>query len=97
MIRRPPRSTLFPYTTLFRSLGEIAIHSLLRAPFKNRSQHFVPDAQVSGPIAPEAAANVQLIPGSRIRQVRGNAFGYEMVRFPRLVCVFNMKITIGRT
>src|SRR3989441_5261315 len=24
MIRRPPRSTLFPYTTLFRSLVEIA-------------------------------------------------------------------------
>src|SRR2546426_7777685 len=23
MIRRPPRSTLFPYTTLFRSLGEM--------------------------------------------------------------------------
>src|SRR5256885_10848746 len=23
MIRRPPRSTLFPYTTLFRSLGRI--------------------------------------------------------------------------
>src|SRR3712207_7271701 len=26
MIRRPPRSTLFPYTTLFRSYGEIKIH-----------------------------------------------------------------------
>src|SRR5690348_18213772 len=25
MIRRPPRSTLFPYTTLFRSLGRRAI------------------------------------------------------------------------
>src|SRR5438874_9903188 len=24
MIRRPPRSTLFPYTTLFRSLGDDA-------------------------------------------------------------------------
>src|SRR2546422_7026602 len=24
MIRRPPRSTLFPYTTLFRSIGNIA-------------------------------------------------------------------------
>src|SRR3712207_9490686 len=24
MIRRPPRSTLFPYTTLFRSVGSIA-------------------------------------------------------------------------
>src|SRR2546422_7651533 len=25
MIRRPPRSTLFPYTTLFRSLGDILL------------------------------------------------------------------------
>src|SRR3989441_1683390 len=25
MIRRPPRSTLFPYTTLFRSLGQDAL------------------------------------------------------------------------
>src|SRR5256886_8245147 len=25
MIRRPPRSTLFPYTTLFRSLGHAAL------------------------------------------------------------------------
>src|SRR3712207_7489056 len=24
MIRRPPRSTLFPYTTLFRSVGDLA-------------------------------------------------------------------------
>src|SRR2546422_6046315 len=42
MIRRPPRSTLFPYTTLFRSLLEVrlppfqerihAFQALLRAP-----------------------------------------------------------------
>src|SRR3989442_11204604 len=25
MIRRPPRSTLFPYTTLFRSLCDVAV------------------------------------------------------------------------
>src|SRR5438105_12851334 len=25
MIRRPPRSTLFPYTTLFRSTGKVCI------------------------------------------------------------------------
>src|SRR2546426_2365689 len=25
MIRRPPRSTLFPYTTLFRSQGELVL------------------------------------------------------------------------
>src|SRR5258707_11113026 len=27
MIRRPPRSTLFPYTTLFRSLSNIEAHN----------------------------------------------------------------------
>src|SRR3712207_8955270 len=30
MIRRPPRSTLFPYTTLFRSGGHRQIESVLR-------------------------------------------------------------------
>src|SRR5260370_26615990 len=28
MIRRPPRSTLFPYTTLFRSLGSLVAGKL---------------------------------------------------------------------
>src|SRR2546430_3911603 len=32
MIRRPPRSTLFPYTTLFRSEVESWLKSLNRAP-----------------------------------------------------------------
>src|SRR3712207_7416517 len=33
MIRRPPRSTLFPYTTLFRSDPELqnALHRIVRA------------------------------------------------------------------
>src|SRR3712207_8520394 len=30
MIRRPPRSTLFPYTTLFRSMEELAGETLSR-------------------------------------------------------------------
>src|SRR5256712_5929799 len=32
MIRRPPRSTLFPYTTLFRSLSVIALIAVLSPP-----------------------------------------------------------------
>src|SRR3712207_2142466 len=41
MIRRPPRSTLFPYTTLFRSKGEGAAMELSRClqplePFKTK-------------------------------------------------------------
>src|SRR5687767_15720985 len=31
MLRRPPRSTLFPYTTLFRSLGLRRCHSCCSA------------------------------------------------------------------
>src|SRR3712207_7717867 len=31
MIRRPPRSTLFPYTTLFRSLGNVIADAQLAA------------------------------------------------------------------
>src|SRR3712207_7816503 len=34
MIRRPPRSTLFPYTTLFRSPCERPVHF-----FKNMAHH----------------------------------------------------------
>src|SRR3712207_8417733 len=30
MIRRPPRSTLFPYTTLFRSVDGVAVHPRLQ-------------------------------------------------------------------
>src|SRR5260370_16371686 len=41
MIRRPPRSTLFPYTTLFRSLarsGEIERRMTLRRDLPQRRQ-----------------------------------------------------------
>src|SRR3712207_7072713 len=40
MIRRPPRSTLFPYTTLFRSMGVLdrgrQVLARLRPPFATR-------------------------------------------------------------
>src|SRR3712207_7455458 len=43
MIRRPPRSTLFPYTTLFRSLGDVEGLELPRAtgPGQERRSWFV--------------------------------------------------------
>src|SRR5256885_3182929 len=34
MIRRPPRSTLFPYTTLFRSQPSPGQHSAKQKPFR---------------------------------------------------------------
>src|SRR2546430_11787294 len=37
MIRRPPRSTLFPYTTLFRSRAAALDHELRNHAVKNQS------------------------------------------------------------
>src|SRR5258705_13447551 len=37
MIRRPPRSTLFPYTTLFRSLSQIVATGLMLLAMNDRS------------------------------------------------------------
>src|SRR2546427_7071320 len=38
MIRRPPRSTLFPYTTLFRSVPALTT-TILPLPWELRSRH----------------------------------------------------------
>src|SRR5258707_6015077 len=40
MIRRPPRSTLFPYTTLFRSLDALA-HCVAFAPAEDMKGEFL--------------------------------------------------------
>src|SRR3712207_8083401 len=39
MIRRPPRSTLFPYTTLFRSLVDGVVMALPHQEVRQRQQH----------------------------------------------------------
>src|SRR5258708_13621368 len=38
MIRRPPRSTLFPYTTLFRSLDDLGPHARVTSRQRARAQ-----------------------------------------------------------
>src|SRR5687767_15875692 len=45
MMRRPPRSTLFPYTTLFRSLG-LAQEQEADDGGDQRDRHRVPEAEV---------------------------------------------------
>src|SRR2546428_8256025 len=52
MIRRPPRSTLFPYTTLFRSLrGDVGARDAQRARFAAAAlalDHAVTDQRLDG-------------------------------------------------
>src|SRR5437667_10222664 len=47
MIRRPPRSTLFPYTTLFRSLRRNRI-DVLQVYFPDSTYFGVPVARLAG-------------------------------------------------
>src|SRR3712207_7686877 len=50
MIRRPPRSTLFPYTTLFRS-GLLSVTEYLgRTPWYARMVDMMADALERGPV-----------------------------------------------
>src|SRR3712207_8134547 len=61
MIRRPPRSTLFPYTTLFRSLGLNAnyINQYVKYLADRRLEElgFEPEYNVSNPAKWMATAN----------------------------------------
>src|SRR2546430_4463860 len=67
MIRRPPRSTLFPYTTLFRSANR----------FCGRARRGIPAAQEEG--TRRRARGDRARPGSRRRAVRA-AGGKEIGR-----------------
>src|SRR3712207_8847448 len=40
MIRRPPRSTLFPYTTLFRSTANVIANAIKLWAIENGATHF---------------------------------------------------------
>src|SRR3712207_7682631 len=48
MIRRPPRSTLFPYTTLFRSDGTFETDEEQKLRNESRKILGIPDLRVSG-------------------------------------------------
>src|SRR2546429_7394569 len=51
MIRRPPRSTLFPYTTLFRSAAALPHGPERRGPDVLLHDHRVDDVELPGQLA----------------------------------------------
>src|SRR3712207_9429740 len=53
MIRRPPRSTLFPYTTLFRSALRLILRELVR---RNRVRFGLAYLQIGRGVAPRLHA-----------------------------------------
>src|SRR2546430_9564201 len=85
MIRRPPRSTLFPYTTLFRSL-EFASHTASHARLTWLSDERVGDElgrsrqTLVGRLGPDAGRAVAYPFGARDERIEGlaRAAGYEV-------------------
>src|SRR2546427_7930629 len=80
MIRRPPRSTLFPYTTLFRSrVQEAALrrHQRFRRRDRDRQGAWRDRDQ------PQAGARQQL---RRVREVRSEEHTSELQSQSNLVC-----------
>src|SRR2546430_4107292 len=57
MIRRPPRSTLFPYTTLFRSCASPSPASTARFPFQRSSSSAVKSANAASAESCLSSAN----------------------------------------
>src|SRR3712207_7542795 len=56
MIRRPPRSTLFPYTTLFRSIGEQPFRPITpKSPDHVTAMYDIPEANREHPVVQEFA------------------------------------------
>src|SRR5258708_38807685 len=98
MIRRPPRSTLFPYTTLFRSVevGEI-LHPFLGAlAFRNiaRREHDAADARAIERIVPQRLevdpGTVRMTKTHHDRCHRASAFQHCIEGLPRPPDVLRM-------
>src|SRR3989442_9169925 len=85
MIRRPPRSTLFPYTTLFRSVpGKAsALPRSVAGPQRPHVRHRECD-EVYNRAAP-AEREPQKLPGSYIKH-RSEEHTSELQSRPHLVC-----------
>src|SRR2546426_6147795 len=79
MIRRPPRSTLFPYTTLFRSA--LCVLALLLLLVRLRAERIPPAA-----LAAAAIFGVLLLPGVVGFQERSEEHTSELQSPCNLVC-----------
>src|SRR2546429_1597876 len=78
MIRRPPRSTLFPYTTLFRSPSSANSPSVLRSlsPRRKRSFLFLAHQNRSEEHTSELQSRLHLVCRLLLEKKKNNHRGY---------------------
>src|SRR3712207_9136582 len=76
MIRRPPRSTLFPYTTLFRSAGSLSLETIN---FELRREVEEVAALLAGHAHEKGLELVSFVEPSTPTAVRGDPFRLPQV------------------
>src|SRR2546422_8479278 len=79
MIRRPPRSTLFPYTTLFRSLEQAETLAVVRAAIERLAgmrRQVIKLRDVEGWSAKETCALLGITEGDRKSTRLNSSHGY---------------------
>src|SRR2546422_4777749 len=81
MIRRPPRSTLFPYTTLFRSLSKPATEAVRRNGLTGLGPTLTTQLRLAEP-SPETRTAMAL----EIREARSEEHTSELQSRLHLVC-----------
>src|SRR3712207_7779292 len=92
MIRRPPRSTLFPYTTLFRSEREGFARTRPYPARRSACRTALPPGRRRPPAAPQSVVRVASVPGQRSEEHTS-----ELQSRQYLVCRLLLeKKTIGR-
>src|SRR3989442_6113056 len=89
MIRRPPRSTLFPYTTLFRSVRRRT--GIIRKPVSSSAIRWAPSRRSFFylrplPLTPLADPTVVALFGARLGTLRSEEHTSELQSRPHLVC-----------
>src|SRR2546429_7573798 len=72
MIRRPPRSTLFPYTTLFRSRSAMGRSAVARPSMRRITCSLRPRSSVESPVPPPRATTRR--PGERVCDLEARFF-----------------------
>src|SRR3712207_9001962 len=83
MIRRPPRSTLFPYTTLFRSTQVDALERFMHKAYLGQKQFSIEGLDMTVPMLDEVT---QLAAANGAREVRSEEHTSELQSRQYLVC-----------
>src|SRR3712207_8423079 len=86
MIRRPPRSTLFPYTTLFRSAPEGTVVGLAVGPRQPEADPLVGVRHVAAAAPQRADAVAELLEELLVAEPRSEEHTSELQSRQYLVC-----------